>query len=155
MNIRIYRKYKNVPLPTQKTSKSAGLDVYCPDEVELLPGKVTVVPTGLIIEAPENFYYQLFIRSGFAVRNNVSLVNDVGIIDGDYCGPEDEIKVALIRHLSSDPEENEKKVIIKKGERFAQIIFAPLPFESIQWDEQDDPGFAGKTRGGFGSTGQF
>lgn len=155
MKIRIYRKYKEIPLPTRKTSKSAGLDIYCPIEVELKPGRVTIIPTGLIVEAPEGYFYKIFIRSGFAVRNNVSLVNDVGIIDGDYCGPDDEIKVALIRHFSSDPEENSRKVVLKKGERFAQIIFEKMAFNEIEWDEQDSPDFAGKTRGGFGSTGQF
>lgn len=155
MQIRIFRKDPSVPLPTRKTPKSAGFDIYSPVDVELTPGKVTVVPTGLIIEAPEGYFYKIFIRSGFAVRNNVSLVNDVGIIDGDYCGPEDEIKVALIRHFSSDPHENQRTVIIRKGERFAQLIFEKIAIPEVEWDEQESADFAGKTRGGFGSTGQF
>jgi dUTP pyrophosphatase len=155
MKVRVFRKYKDIPLPTRKTDLSAGFDIYSPIDVELIPGQVTVIPTGLIIEAPEGYYYKIFIRSGFAVRNNVSLVNDVGIIDGDYCGPEDEIKIALIRHFSSDPEENRKKVIIRKGERFAQLIFEKMDFQHLEWDEQKNPDFAGNTRGGFGSTGQF
>ena len=155
MKIRVFRKQKDTPLPLKKTSKSAGLDIYSPVDVELKPGVPVVVPTGLIVEAPEGYFYKLFVRSGLSIKKGVSLLNDVGIIDGDYCGPEDEIKVGLIRHFSSDPEKNAEKVIIKKGERFAQMIFEKVAISEIEWDEQEDADFAGKTRGGFGSTGQF
>ncbi len=155
MKVRVFRKHKDVPLPVKKTVKSAGLDIYSPVDVELKPGIPVVVPTGLIVEAPAGYFYKLFIRSGLSIKNGVSLLNDVGIIDGDYCGPDDEIKVGLIRHLSPDEETNRKKVVIKKGERFAQMIFEKIEFPEIEWDEQETPDFAGQTRGGFGSTGQF
>ena len=155
MKIRVFRKDKDTPLPVKKTQKSAGLDIYSPVDVELKPGIPVVVPTGLIVEAPEGYFYKLFVRSGLSIKNNVSLLNDVGIVDGDYCGPEDEIKVGLIRHHSSDPSEDEKVVRIKKGERFAQMIFEKIAIPDMEWDEQESADFAGKTRGGFGSTGQF
>jgi len=155
MKIRVYRKHKDVSLPIRKTNKSAGLDIYSPADVELKPGIPVVVPTGLIVEAPPGYFYKLFVRSGLSIKNNVSLLNDVGIIDGDYCGPEDEIKVGLIRHHSPDETANAQPVIIKKGERFAQMIFEKIALPDIEWDEQDTPDFAGNTRGGFGSTGQF
>jgi len=77
---------------------------------------------------------------------------DVGIIDEDYCGPEDEVKVALIKHYNP-AEPADQSFVIEKGTRIAQLIFEKNEFPEIEWVEQDNPDFAGETRGGFGSTG--
>ncbi|GAB4373576.1 MAG: dUTP diphosphatase [Calditrichia bacterium] len=154
MKIRIYRRDKTIPLPERKTPRSAGLDVYAAETVELLPGQVKLVPTGLIIESPPGYYFKIYMRSGLAVNKGISLANDVGIVDEDYCGDEDEVKIALLRHYNpADPDRN-KPLIIEKGTRIAQIIFEKNVFPEIEWDEQDRPDFAGKARGGFGSTGK-
>lgn len=153
MKIRIYRKDKSIPLPERKTLHSVGLDVYISETIELHPGQVTLAPTGLIIESPRGYYFRIHIRSGFSVKHGISLANDVGIIDEDYCGPQDELKIALIKHYNPhDPQQNEP-FVIEKGTRIAQIIFERNSLPEIEWDEQDNPNFAGKTRGGFGSTG--
>jgi len=154
MKIRIYRKDKTVPLPVRKTTRSVGLDVYASERVELFPGKVTLVPTGLIIESPPGYYFKIFIRSGFAVKNGISLANDVGIIDEDYCGPQDEVKVAMIRHFNPADAERENPFIIEKGTRIAQLIFEKNVLPRVKWEEMESADFAGNTRGGFGSTGE-
>ena len=153
MRIRIFRKNKNIPLPERKTPRSVGLDVYAAETVELLPGQVTLVPTGLIIESPAGYYFKIFIRSGFAVKYGISLANDVGIIDEDYCGPEDEVKIALIRHYNPSDAGGGEPFVIEQGTRIAQIIFEKNTLPQIEWDEQNRADFAGNTRGGFGSTG--
>ncbi len=153
MKIRIYRKDKSIPLPQRQTPRSIGLDVYAAESVELWPGKPALVPTGLIIESPAGYFFKIFIRSGFALKNGLSLINDVGIIDEDYCGPADEVKIGLIRHYNpSDPHLHEP-LIITKGTRIAQIIFEKNDLPHIEWEEQDRIDFAGRSRGGFGSTG--
>lgn len=153
MKIRIYRKDKLISLPERKTPCSVGLDIYAAETTSIWPGKVTLIPTGLIIESPAGYYFKVFIRSGYAIRNGISLVNDVGIIDEDYCGPEDEVKIAVIRHFNPDDPNRDKPVIIEKGTRFAQLIFEKNAVPDIEWDEQPDIDFAGKSRGGLGSTG--
>jgi dUTP pyrophosphatase len=155
MKIRIYRREKEIPLPMRKTGKSVGLDVRASGSIEIWPGQIVLVPTGLIIESPEGYYFKIFIRSGFAIRNGISLVNDVGVVDEDYCGPEDEVKIALVRHYNPKDPHFEKPVVIEKGTRIAQIIFEKNHLENIEWEEQSDQNFAGKSRGGFGSTGQY
>ena len=70
------------------------------------------------------------------------LGNGVGIIDADYCGPADEIKIQLV-NITGEPVE------IKKGERLAQGMFVPIArgdFEEVEMMEKSD------SRGGFGST---
>ena len=38
---------REITLPERKTTESAGYDIESAADVELLPGKVTLVPTGL------------------------------------------------------------------------------------------------------------
>ena len=150
VKIRIFRREKDISLPVKKTAGSAGWDVYASEETILKPGIVALVPTGLIIETPAGYHFRVFIRSGFAVRHNVSLVNSVGIIDEDYCGPEDFLKIAVVKNYHADAEET----VIGRGERIAQIIFEKSQLTHAQWQEEQDPAFHGETRGGFGSTGK-
>ena len=153
MKIRIYRKDKSIPLPQRQTDRSAGLDVYSAEEVAILAGQTVMVPTGLIIESPPGYFFKIHIRSGFAIKNGISLANDVGIVDEDYCGPDDEVKIGITRHYNPADPQLEKPLLIKKGTRIAQIIFEQNKLPEIEWKEQDNPDFAGKSRGGFGSTG--
>ena len=105
------------------------------------------------IESPPDFYFKIHIRSGFAIKNGISLANDVGIVDEDYCGPDDEVKIGLIRHYNPADPHLEEPFMIKKGTRIAQIIFEQNTMMDIEWEEQQSSDFAGKSRGGFGSTG--
>ncbi len=153
MKIRIYRKYKDIPLPERQTPRSAGLDVYAAEQKTLYPGRVAVVSTGLIIESPPGYFYKVHIRSGLAVKNGICLANDVGIIDEDYCGPQDELKIALVKLFNPADPDPEQPFLIERGMRIAQIIFEKNALPEMEWEEMDTPDFAGKTRGGFGSTG--
>ena len=71
------------------------------------------------------------------------LANSVGIIDQDYCGEKDEIKALVLNF-------NKKPVIVKKGERIAQGILVKIARPRIEEVEK----MSGKSRGGFGSTGE-
>jgi dUTP pyrophosphatase len=48
--------YGDLPLPAYKSQAAAGLDLLaCIDEdIELLPGKRALVPTGIYLEMPED-----------------------------------------------------------------------------------------------------
>ena len=153
MKIRIYRKYKDIPLPERQTPRSAGLDVYAAERKDLYPGQVAIIATGLIIEAPKGFFYKVHIRSGLAVKNGICLANDVGIIDEDYCGPADELKIAMVRLFNPSAPDNDQPFIIERGMRIAQLIFERNALTEVEWEEMDSADFSGSTRGGFGSTG--
>jgi len=153
MKIKLYRRDESIPLPENKSTYAAGFDIHAAEDVELIAGQVSLIDTGLIIQAPKSYHIKLFIRSGFAVRNNVSLVNDTGIIDEDYCGENDFIKIAVIRHYSGLGHLDNKKILIEKGERIGQILFEKTEIDHVEWDVQKKADFAGQSRGGFGSTG--
>jgi dUTP pyrophosphatase len=70
------------------------------------------------------------------------VANGVGVVDSDYCGPKDEIKIEVYNFTA-------KPVVVARGDRLAQGIV--MPFVRAEWREGDSPTRA--TRGGFGATG--
>ena len=70
------------------------------------------------------------------------LANSVGVIDSDYRG---EIKVGLINLGKED-------YIIKKGDRIAQMVFAPVLIAKTE--VVDNLPETKRGEGGFGSTGR-
>jgi dUTP diphosphatase len=70
------------------------------------------------------------------------VANGVGVIDPDYCGPSDEVKIAVMNFTDT-------AVTVRRGDRIAQGIFLSAP--RVSWDEADQLREA--SRGGFGATG--
>jgi dUTP pyrophosphatase len=70
------------------------------------------------------------------------VANGVGVLDADYCGPADEVKIQLL-NFTDEP------VQVRRGDRLAQGIVLPSP--RVDWQEVDE--IEAPTRGGFGSTG--
>jgi dUTP pyrophosphatase len=69
------------------------------------------------------------------------VANGVGIVDSDYSGPSDEIKIEVF-NFTAVP------VTVRPGDRLAQGVV--MPFVRVAWEEREAEG---PTRGGFGSTG--
>lgn len=138
------KEYNSIP-PVYKTGSSAGADLAAPHDFEILPGQIYLMDTGLIIKVPRKFYLGIYSRSGVALKKRVVVANGVGIVDSDYYGPEDTVKVALLN-------QGDEPVQFQRGDRVAQCILQP--FDPMDFDEQDDPNFGkSSSRGGFGSTG--
>ena len=134
-----------IALPQRKTRLSAGYDIAAAEDVVLAPQKVTLVPTGLKAYMENDEYLGIHVRSGLAVKNNVTLINAQGIIDADYYnndGNEGHILIAFFNHASQD-------VLITKGTRIAQGIF----YKYLLAD-QDNYQTAEIRKGGLGSTGK-
>lgn len=137
-----YRE-RQISLPQRKTSRSAGYDLAAAEAVELLPGKVTLVPTGLKAYMQADEYLGLHIRSGLALTHALSLINGQGIVDADYYdNPDNEghIMIAIINHGS-------EAIEIAAGTRIAQGIF----YNYLCADNES--GELTERIGGFGSTG--
>jgi dUTP pyrophosphatase len=132
-------------LPIYQSSGSSGADL-CADipigeEIVIPPGQRRPVPTGIRLEIPEGYEAQVRPRSGLGLKHGVTVMNAPGTIDSDYRG---EVQVILI-NLGGEP------FRIARGDRIAQIIFAPV----VQVDFQLLEGIRSTERGegGFGSTG--
>ena len=103
---------------------------------------MALVPTGLVIEVPEGMFLGIFARSSTPMRRGLMVANGVGVVDPDYCGPEDEVKVAVMNFTAAP-------VTVRKGDRIAQGIFLAAP--RVSWEEREE--LRDTSRGGFGATG--
>ena len=141
--ILIKRLSKNISLPKYETDGSSGMDLSAniEKEIEIAPGKTSIIPTGLAVAIPKNFEIQIRPRSGLAAKNQISVLNSPGTIDADFRG---ELKVILI-NLS----ENTFKV--QKGLRIAQMILCPVVKATFKEVDELEETLRGS--GGFGSTG--
>ena len=106
------------------------------------PGQRVLAPTGLTIALPAGYEAQVRPRSGLALKHGVTCLNTPGTIDADYRG---EVKVILI-NLGQEP------FAIKRGERIAQMVIAPVT--QGQWDVVEALDETARGAGGFGSTGR-
>jgi dUTP pyrophosphatase len=140
--VSVQRLDPSIPLPKVATAGSAGFDLASSADMTIAPGEIVLVPTGLVIGVPEGYFLGIFARSSTPLKRGLMVANGVGVVDSDYCGPEDEIRIQVLNVT-------EQPVEVKKGDRLAQGII--LPFLRIEWDESAAPG--GPSRGGFGSTG--
>ncbi len=134
---------KDIDLPSYATPGSAGLDLRAAvdNKVVLEPGERALIPTGIILEIPEGYEGQVRPRSGLAINKGVTVLNSPGTIDSDYRG---EVKVILINL-------GKEKVEIKRGDRIAQLVIAPVVKVDIEEVEDLSETFRGSE--GFGSTG--
>jgi len=142
MQVSITRLDPSMPLPQYETSGAAGFDLASRVDMTVAPGQVTLVPTGLVIAVPEGYLLGVFARSSTPLKRGLMVANGVGVVDSDYRGPADEIKIQVLNFTQSP-------VQIARGDRLAQGLI--LKFERAQWNEIETPTAA--TRGGFGSTG--
>jgi dUTP pyrophosphatase len=135
-----------LPLPAYETPGSAGMDLRAavPEDepLTLRPGARALAPTGLCMAIPLGFEVQIRPRSGLAAKHGVTCLNSPGTIDSDYRG---EIKVILINL-------GEEDFVIRRGERIAQMIVAPVA--QAAWLETDSLDETARGAGGFGSTGR-
>lgn len=134
-----------LPLPKRASAGAAGFDLCAaPDQPMLvLPGSWRAVPTGFAFEIPPGWEGQVRPRSGLARKHGITVLNSPGTVDSDYRG---EIVILLINH-GEDP------YPIQRGERIAQIVFAPVAM-NVAWVEVAELAPSDRGEAGFGSTGR-
>ncbi len=132
-------------LPAYESTGAAGLDLRAAvaDDRPLLilPGRRSLVPTGLIMEIPEGYEGQVRPRSGLAFKHGITCLNTPGTIDWDYRG---EVKVLLVNLGDED-------FTVTRGMRIAQLVIAPVTRVAVE--ERTVAGGTVRGAGGFGSTG--
>jgi dUTP pyrophosphatase len=141
MNVRIMRLDERVALPEYQTGGAAGFDLAARAAVTVAPGQVALVPTGLVIEVPAGHFLGVFARSSTPLKRGLMVANGVGVVDSDYCGATDEIRIQVLNFTNAP-------VTIGEGERLAQGVI--LPLVRATWVES---AMDKTSRGGFGSTG--
>lgn len=128
---------KDAVVPTRGSTLAAGYDLYCSEDVVLMPG-LNRVRTGVAIAVPEGTYGRIADRSSMALK---SLHVMAGVIDADYRG---EVVVIIFNHSNTSH-------TFGKGSRVAQLILEKIvsvPVIQVTSLDNTDRG-----ESGFGSTG--
>jgi dUTP pyrophosphatase len=141
MHVKITRLDPSVPLPAYATAGSAGFDLTAAHDVEIPPREIRLVGTGLVMKVPDGHFLAIVARSSTPLKRGLMVANGVGVIDSDYCGPADEIKIQLINVTNAS-------VVVRRGDRIAQGVLLPAP--RLTFEESET---TATSRGGFGSTG--
>ena len=142
MKIRIVRIEKDLPLPEYHTEGAVAFDIYTRDSASVGPGESKLLRSNLIIEVPVGYALLVAARSSLGGKKGLILRNGVGVIDQDYHGPEDEIKLYVYNFTSA-------AVAVERGERLAQGLIVPIA--RAEWEEVEK--VRESSRGGFGGTG--
>ena len=141
--VQVRRLRPDAVLPHYQTADAAGMDLHAVLDapMQVAPGAVAMVPTGLAMAIPAGYEGQVRPRSGLAAKHAVTVVNAPGTIDADY---RHEVKVLLINH-------GREPFVIESGHRIAQLVIAPVSqAEVVEVEELTTT----ERAGGFGSTGR-
>jgi dUTP pyrophosphatase len=134
---------EDVPLPKYMSEHASGMDIHAAVEapVELKPGDIRLIPTGLYVAVPPGYEAQVRPRSGLALKHGLTVVNAPGTIDSDYRG---EVGVILgnVGHES---------FVIERGARIAQLVIQPVVRARLVVKEELSA--TARADGGFGHTG--
>lgn len=128
-------------MPEYKTVGACAFDIAVIESVTLAPGGRALLPTGLVVTVPTGHVLILAPR-GSNSKKGIRLANGIGIVDQDYCGPNDQLYAAL--HNFGD-----QPYTVEKGERILQGMIVPI----IKADFVESLATSDTDRGGFGTTG--
>jgi dUTP pyrophosphatase len=142
MRLKITRLDPTLPLPRYGTSEAAGFDLAASHDSVVQPGQIALIRTGLVIEVPTGHFLGIFARSSTPLKRGLLVANGVGVVDPDYSGPDDEVKIQVLNVTQAE-------VRVQRGDRLAQGIVLAAP--RVTWDEVDR--IRDVTRGGFVATG--
>jgi dUTP diphosphatase len=141
MRLRVTRLNPSVPLPVYSSPGAAAFDLAAAEDVEIPPGQIRLIGTGLVVKVPDQHFLAIIARSSTPLKRGLVVANSVGVIDPDYCGPKDEVKIQVLNVTG-------ETVAVKQGDRIAQAMVLPATRVTFEEADATEP-----SRGGFGSTG--
>ncbi|WP_418041740.1 dUTP diphosphatase [Paenibacillus xylanilyticus] len=166
MNVKFKRLHPDAKIPQYATEMAAGFDLVAVEDVIIAPGETAKVPLGFAVQIPAGYEIQIRPRSGVTLKTKLRV--NLGTIDADYRG---EIGVIIDNltqpmgwtdtypHLlDGNPDwrysgegESDGTYSIRKGDRIAQGVLAPVPRASFE--EVADLDDTERGDGGFGHSG--
>ena len=140
ITVRIKKLYEDAIIPCCAYPGDAGYDLHAIDSLVLMPGERTLVRTGIAIELPPYTEAQIRPRSGYALKDGITVLNSPGTIDQGY---RNELGVILINL-------GQNKFCIEKGARIAQMVIKPI--YEVEFLETDMLNDTERGQKGFGSS---
>ena len=140
MIVKIKKLHPDARIPEFAHPGDAGMDLYTPERVEILPGERKSVPIGLAFEIPVGYVGLLWDKSGLSHKHGIKSLG--GVLD---CGYRGDVNV-LVMNLSDKP------YVFEKGHKIIQMLIQPVMQPTIE--EVDELSASERGEGRFGSTGK-
>jgi dUTP pyrophosphatase len=140
MIIKVKKIHPDAKIPCFAHPDDAGMDLYVPETVVLLPGERKSIPLGLAVEIPFGYVMLMWDKSGLSHKHGVKSFG--GVIDAGYRG---EIHVGVM-NLSDKP------YTFEKGHKIIQFLIQPVEHPTVVETDELSPSERGE--GGLGSTGK-
>jgi dUTP pyrophosphatase len=119
-----------------------AFDLAARERVVIAAHELARIPTNVIVQIPDGYCLLVALRSSVPASLGLLMPHAPGIIDQDFCGPQDEILVQVL-NFRNDP------VIVERGTRIAQALFVRTDRVPLAFQQRPTK----PNRGGFGSTG--
>lgn len=143
MKLSFSRVDATLPLPTYQTTGAVAFDLYSREDLTVAPKGLALIPANFIIRIPPGYALIIASRSSTPIKKGLTLGNGIGVIDQDYCGPKDELKVQVYNLTDAS-------VTVARGERIAQALIMPIERCELVEEKMEETAVS---RGGFGTTG--
>ncbi len=140
LTLKVKRIHPEARVPAYAHPGDAGFDLFASVDLDLGPGQVAAVPTGIQMAIPRGFVGLIWDKSGISLK---AIHRLAGVVDAGYRG---EVRVVLV-NLGREP------FAVKKGMKVAQMLIQPV--EAVAIEEVADLDDTSRGGGGFGSTGPY
>lgn len=140
LKIKRMEKAEGIKLPNFFHEGDVGCDLRAAESVNLQPGKITAVDTGLKMQIPDGYAGLIWEKSGLAFKHAIKTAG--GVIDSGYRG---EVRVALLNM-------GEDNYSVDRGDKIAQMLVQKAAKPDVV--EVDDLEETSRGEDGFGSTGK-
>jgi len=140
--VNILKVHPDAVIPEYQTAGACAFDFTLIEDATVAPGELARFRTGLVMCVPKDHALIIASRSSMPKKTGLIIPHGFGLIEEDYCGPNDEL---LLQAMNP----TDQPIMVKKGDRLMQGLIVPIArvrFEEVSALETP-------TRGGFGSTG--
>jgi dUTP pyrophosphatase len=141
MKLRVTKLDPRAILPEYHSRGALGFDIALLEGITVPARSDAMARTGLGFGLPDGYGLFIFPRSSIFKKQRLILANSVGVLDPDFSGAEDELKLHLYNPGDTD-------VVLEAGRRLVQGVILPVAIVDICEGPADVD-----SRGGFGTTG--
>ncbi len=140
MKLQIKTLRPEATLPSFAHDTDAGLDLHTTQDIELQPGELVAVPTGICFAIPIGYVGLIWDKSGVAIKRGLKTMG--GVIDAGYRG---EVFVGLVNTGTTTQ-------TFAAGDKVAQMVIQKIEQPTLELVTELDETPRGE--GAFGSTGK-
>ena len=130
-------------LPEYALMGDSGMDLRSNEDdiVIIKPNGRTLIKTGLFVQLPDGYEFQIRPKSGMALKYGITVLNTPGTIDANYRG-----EIGVILHNASD-----RDYAVAPGDKIAQMVLQQVP--KVEWEPVTELTKTNRGDGGYGHTG--